>query len=153
MKDSSKQISIRLVRQTDCQQVSELCCQLGYPSTSQEIEQRVGQIQQDERHVVYVADNSNRQIIGWIHVYVCPHLQTDLQAEVGGLIVDASDHSQGIGSLLVQQAEQWAYQQGCNQVLVRSNIIRQEAHNFYKKIGYNKIKTSLVFHKVLSAFQ
>ncbi len=75
---------------------------------------------------------------------------TDLPAEIGGLIVAQSDRGSGIGRRLMQYAQQWADEQGCRSVLVRSNIVRQEAHKFYEKIGYSNIKTSLVFHKILS---
>ncbi len=75
---------------------------------------------------------------------------TDLQAEIGVLIVAQSDRGAGIGRRLMQYAQQWADEQGYRSVLVRSNIVRQEAHKFYEKIGYSNIKTSLVFHKILS---
>lgn len=81
--------------------------------------------------------------------YICPHIQVDLPAEIGGLIVDENERGCGIGQRLMQHAQQWANEQGCKNILVRSNIARQQAHDFYQKIGYSKIKTSLVFHKVL----
>lgn len=49
----------------------------------------------------------------------------------------------------MQQIEQWASLAGCDSVLLRSNIKRQEAHLFYEKIGYTNIKQSLTFHKKL----
>jgi hypothetical protein len=32
---------------------------------------------------------------------------------------------------------------------VRSNIIRERAHGFYQELGYENIKTSLKFRKML----
>ncbi len=54
---------------------------------------------------------------------------TDLQAFIGGLIVDPSDRRCGIGRRLMQYAEQWAVTQGCTSVLLRSNIVREDAHS------------------------
>lgn len=54
---------------------------------------------------------------------------TDLQAAIGGLIVDGGVRGCGIGRRLIQYAEQWAVTQGCTSVLIRSNIIRQDAHS------------------------
>ncbi len=51
---------------------------------------------------------------------------TDLPAEIGGLIVAQSDRGSGIGRRLMQYAQQWADEQGCRSVLVRSNIVRQD---------------------------
>ncbi len=84
-----------------------------------------------------------------MHIYVCPTLMTDLQAVIGGLIVDGRNRGSGIGRRLVQYAEAWAVTQGCTSVLVRSNIVRKNAHSFYEKIGYSNIKTSQVFHKAI----
>ncbi len=113
------------------------------------MQQRLYQIQQDERHAVYVAERSDGQVVGWVHLSVSQLVQTDLQAEIGGLVVDEGDRRSGTGQRLMQRAEEWAYEQGCRAVLVRSNIVRLDAHSFYKRIGYSKIKTSLAFHKIL----
>ncbi|MUL37144.1 GNAT family N-acetyltransferase [Gloeocapsopsis dulcis] len=68
---------------------------------------------------------------------------------MGGLVVDENYHGSGIGRQLLLQIEQWASQQGCESVYLRSNIIRKQAHVFYEKMGYSYIKTSLAFHKHL----
>jgi GNAT superfamily N-acetyltransferase len=147
--DSSNHTNIRLANLEDSERIAALCHQLGYPTSTAMIKQRLHQLQQDERHVVYVAEHPDMRVVGWVHVYVCQLLLTDLQAEIGGLVVDEGDRRYGTGQLLMQYAEQWAYRQGCKAVLVRSNMVRRTAHSFYEKIGYSKIKTSLVFHKVL----
>ncbi len=140
---------IRRATLADAERIAELCHQLGYPSSQTAVEQRLKNIQQEKTHAVCVAERSDGKVAGWIHVYVCPHLQVDLQAEIGGLIVDESDRSCGIGRRLMQHAQKWAYEQGCRNILVRSNIVREKAHRFYQELGYTNIKTSLVFHKAL----
>lgn len=140
---------IRLAQIGDSQQIAQLCEQLGYPTSGAAIEQRFVQIQQNKSHAVYLAERSDQQVVGWVHIYVCPILMTDLQAVIGGLIVDGRVRGCGIGRRLVQYAEAWAVTQGCTSVLVRSNIVRKNAHSFYEKIGYSNIKTSQVFHKAI----
>ncbi len=144
----SDRIDIRQATLADAQQIAKLCHQLGYACSEAAVEQRLKNIQQNKNHAVFIAESLDRAI-AWIHVYVCPHVQVDLQAEIGGLIVDENARDCGIGQCLMQHAQEWAAEQGCTNILVRSNIVRQKAHNFYEKIGYSKIKTSLVFHKVL----
>lgn len=147
--EDSNQMIIRLANVEDAEQIATLCQQLGYPTSQAIVEQRLSQIQQDEHHAVYVAQHSDGKVIGWIHVYVCQLLLADLQAVIGGLIVNEGDRRSGTGRLLIQQAEKWASASGCQNILVHSNIVRQAAHDFYEKIGYSKIKTSLVFQKLL----
>ncbi len=102
----------------------------------------------DAGHAVYVAELSG-QVVGWVHVYVSRLVVTDLQAEIGGLVVDVGYRRYGAGRLLMQGAEQWAREKGCEVVYLRSNVARQDAHAFYEKIGYSNFKTSLAFRKVL----
>jgi hypothetical protein len=35
-------------------------------------------------------------------------------------------------------------------ILVRSNVVRQQAHQFYEKVGYIPFKTQLVLHRDLN---
>lgn len=63
-----------------------------------------------EPHAIFVAESLNG-IVAWIHIYICPHIQVDLPAEIGGLIVDENERGCGIGQRLMQHAQQWANEQ------------------------------------------
>lgn len=63
--------------------------------------------------------------------------------------MDEGYRQAGIGRLLMRSAEQWAREKGCEAITLRSNVLRQEAHIFYEKIGYRRIKTLLAFYKPL----
>jgi GNAT superfamily N-acetyltransferase len=143
------QVTVRPASLNDAERLAVLCGQLGYPSSEEEIRRRLEPIGQDERHAVYVAESPGGQVVGWIHAYLRPLLEEDLQAEIGGLVIDEAWRNYGIGQRLLQQAEQWAQEQGCWAVHVRSNIIRERAHRFYQRLGYSSIKTQLSFRKVL----
>jgi GNAT superfamily N-acetyltransferase len=80
---------------------------------------------------------------------VRPLVQVDRAAEIEGLVVDEACRGQGIGRLLIRQIEQWVGEKGCDAIYVRSNIIRERAHGFYQELGYENIKTSLTFRKML----
>ncbi|MFX0145476.1 MAG: GNAT family N-acetyltransferase [Candidatus Hodarchaeota archaeon] len=54
-----------------------------------------------------------------------------------------------MGKLLMKHAEEWSRTRGCQGLRLRSNIIRENAHAFYERIGYGKTKTQWVFRKVL----
>ncbi|MFB3920620.1 MAG: GNAT family N-acetyltransferase [Terriglobia bacterium] len=87
--------------------------------------------------------------VGWVHVFVCHLVESDAFTEIGGLVVDEKWRGAGIGRLLVEQAEAWARAKGCTSIRLRSNIIRQEAHQFYSKLGYRIVKTQHAFTKTL----
>jgi GNAT superfamily N-acetyltransferase len=46
-------------------------------------------------------------------------------------------------------AERWAIEQGYRMVTLRSNVKRLRAHAFYERLGYETIKTSKSFCKIL----
>ena len=96
-----------------------------------------------------VAESPECRVIGWLHVSVSPLLEVELRAEVNGLVVDDDERSRGTGALLLQAAEEWARIRGCKNMSVRSNVIRERAHQFYLRHGYEHYKTQKAFRKSL----
>ena len=142
-------ITIRAMRPDDAERVAELCGQLGYPSTLDEVKRRSKEIAGDKHHAFLVAEVPGRGLIAWIHLYLCNLMVDDLRTEIWGLVVDEAYRGRGIGKLLMEEAEELARGQGCKAVCLRSNVIRGEAHNFYENLGYGRIKTQHVFKKQL----
>ncbi len=141
-------VIIRLAHVSDAGHIAELATQLGYPTTLEQMRRCLTQVLEARDHAVYVATLGGR-VVGWIHVCVRPLVQVDQAAEIEGLVVDEACRGRGIGRLLVRKIEWWAREKRCGTIYVRSNIIRERAHGFYKGLGYENIKTSLTFHKVL----
>lgn len=142
-------VNIRAACLEDAAKIAFLCKKLGYSAQTIEIEQRLKLLQTDRTHGIFVATQTN-EVVGWIHVCQCDLLIMSRQAIVLGLIVDENYRRSGIGKKLMQAAEKWAIKCECEAILLRSNIIRKEAHVFYEKIGFKNIKQSLVFQKALS---
>jgi GNAT superfamily N-acetyltransferase len=74
-------------------------------------------------------------------------LESDVRAEVNGLIVAAGQRGAGAGAKLLEAAEEWARRHGCRGMNVRSNVIRERAHGFYERSGYEHYKTQKAFRK------
>jgi GNAT superfamily N-acetyltransferase len=142
-------IKIRRARSGDAARIAELCGHLGYPAKPAEIAQRLRKIKPPSQHAVLVAESPERKVIGWLHVSVSPLLEVELRAEVNGLIVDGEERSRGTGALLLRAAEQWARSRGCKSMSVRSNVLRERAHQFYLRHGYEHYKTQKAFRKPL----
>jgi len=141
-------LTIRPARAGDAPRLADLCGQLWYPTTVEQVEQRLAQIQAGDHRCVYVAEVDGA-VAGWIYVYAVHSLLDDPHAEVGGLIVDEACRGQRIGERLLRQAEQWAADRGCCAVSVRSNVIRTDAHRFYQRLGYRVVKSQLALRRDL----
>jgi len=96
-----------------------------------------------------VAETKEDGVIGWAHASVTPLLEVARRAELNGLVVDEKARSQGAGAKLLDAAEKWARKMGCKGVSVRSNVIRERAHGFYLRQGYEHYKTQKAFRKEL----
>ncbi len=142
-------IKIRRAKPADAAQIAILSGQLGYPATRAKIMQRFRAIKPTSQHAVFVAESRDRRVIGWLHVSVTPLLELDPRAEVNGLIVADDSRSLGAGALLLRSAEKWARRLHCRRMSIRSNVLRERAHTFYLRNGYEHYKTQKAFCKAL----
>jgi GNAT superfamily N-acetyltransferase len=145
---SKSLIRVRRGRLGDASAIAELSGQLGYPATPAEIRSRMKKLKPATQHALFVAE-SNKAVIGWLHVSVSPLIEVPLRAEVNGLVVSEAVRSRGAGQRLLASAERWAAQRGCHSMSVRSNVIRERAHAFYERHGYEHYKTQKAFRKSL----
>jgi GNAT superfamily N-acetyltransferase len=147
MSDTAK-TKIRLARPGDAAQLAELAGELGYPTTLKEMRQRLSRLKPATMHAVFVAEAGGK-LIGWTHVSRNCVLEAPVRAEVNGLIVSSLARSRGTGKQLLRAAEEWARKQKCTGVNLRSNVIRDRAHAFYLREGYEHYKTQKAFRKPL----
>ena len=141
-------VAIRAASPDDCRGLAALSTQLGYPMSPEEAEERRSRIADHPDHALLVAEVDGR-IAGWIQVSLPRAFETALQAEIAGLVVDEASRSRGIGGRLLAASESWAREHGCRAVRVRSNVVRERAHGFYRRAGFRQTKTQRVFEKCL----
>jgi GNAT superfamily N-acetyltransferase len=139
---------IRLARMNDAERIAELTGQLGYPTAKIEMRKRLSLVLCDKNAGCYVAE-TEEGVIGWVHASVTPLLEMERRAEVNGLVVDQQVRSRGAGWLLLDAAEKWARKMKCKGMSVRSNVLRERAHGFYLRHGYEHYKTQKAFRKIL----
>ncbi len=144
-------VKIRKARRSDAGRIAQLSGELGYPATAGQIEARLRQLRPASKHGVFVAECSDATVglVGWLHVSVSHLLESDVRAEVNGLIVAEGQRSVGAGAKLLEAAEEWARTRGCRGMNVRSNVVRERAHGFYERNGYEHYKTQKAFRKTL----
>jgi GNAT superfamily N-acetyltransferase len=141
------EVTVRLVTADDAVVVAELCCQLGYAATAEEIRGRIVALPASQ--AIFVAC-LGEEVVGWIDVALTFHLQTPSFALIGGLVVKDGVRGAGIGKRLCDEAEAWSRAQGVSVMRVTSRTTREEAHRFYLRDGYTDVKTSRVFEKRIS---
>ena len=143
-------ITMRIAQDQDYKELSRLSLQLGYPCSPEDCRKFFRHLELDPDHIVYVAQSSEDVITGFVHVFKTKRLFLDPFGEIGGLVVDDKFRGKGIGKALLDFSEEWLKEQGCSEMRVRSNVIREEAHQFYLDQGYLINKQQKVFLKEFS---
>jgi GNAT superfamily N-acetyltransferase len=146
---NKNELKIRRAKSSDAPRLADLAGQLGYPTTTAQLRERFRRIQPASQHAIFVAESADDGVIGWLHVSRQPLLEEELRAEVNGLVVADGQRSLGAGARLLAAAEEWARKRGCKGMSVRSNVIRERAHKFYERNGYEHYKTQKSFRKPL----
>ncbi|MGD0707869.1 MAG: GNAT family N-acetyltransferase [Anaerolineaceae bacterium] len=141
-------VQIRPAATSDATVLVVLTRQLGYEVDAQGVADRLTHLLSIPGQAIFVAE-ADRNVIGWVHAFIVCEIETDLFAEIGGLVVDERWRNKGVGGLLMHRAEAWARENGMPLVRLRSNIIRETAHRFYSNLGYSYEKNQKVFTKKL----
>jgi GNAT superfamily N-acetyltransferase len=143
------EVKIRRAKSSDAARIAVLSGQLGYRATAAQMRERLRGIALASQHAVFVAESAEDGVIGWVHVSRQPLLEVEIRAEINGLVVAEGQRSAGAGARLLAAAEDWARKHGCKGMSVRSNVIRERAHQFYERHGYEHYKTQKSFRKPL----
>ena len=137
---------IREATAADAAALAALSTQLGYPAQPGEAAERLAALGPEGAVLVAEADGA---VLGWIHVCGIRFFQSPPFAEVGGLVVDEAARGKGVGKLLVEAGAHWAAERGYRKLRVRSNVVREDAHRFYEREGFRRVKTQAVFDRGL----
>jgi GNAT superfamily N-acetyltransferase len=140
--------AVRPARTDDAHAIARLAGQLGYPTSDGELAARLPGVAANRDAVVLVVSAPNG-VHGWIHVELKRSLLAPLTAQVMGLVVDERRRNEGIGAALLEAGEAWARERGCRAMLVGTRVTRERAHRFYRREGYELLKTSHFFEKAL----
>jgi GNAT superfamily N-acetyltransferase len=142
-------LTIRQPVAEDAPRLASLSSELGYPATGAEITARLARLLGRADHCLRVAESPSGEAIAWIHAHEQAILESAPWCEIAGLVVDPAHRGEGAGRALVTAVEAWARERGLAVVKVRSNVVRQESHPFYQRLGFDRIKTQHVYRKPL----
>lgn len=139
---------IREARIDDAEQVARLVTELGYPTTSEAMMNRLSVILTDPGYVTFVAERGG-EVVGVAGGVLSWYYEKDgIYCRLAVLAVSSSVRGLGIGGQLVQAVENWALLKGAHEMFVNSGLHRADAHRFYERCGYDR--TGFRFAKTLT---
>ncbi|RXJ04509.1 GNAT family N-acetyltransferase [Anaerobacillus alkaliphilus] len=129
---------IREAREKDVEGLAELMGDLGYPTESSEMENRMYTIfsKNDYKTYVYEEDGNLHGMIGMI---LCHRFEkSESYIRIIAFVVKSEFRGNGIGSKLLNAAENWAKQKGANMMTLNSGnrSERKESHQYYLRKGF-----------------
>jgi len=138
------EVFVRSIIEQDAESVNALSAQLGYIMPIGQTLANIKSVLATRGHTAFVAIHENK-IIGWIGVAEALQIESAPFCEIRGLVVDENYRGYGVGKLLIERVRQWAKETGNNTLRLRTNMIRMEAHLFYRHVGFKEVKEQKVF--------
>lgn len=132
----------------DAAAIARLAGQLGYDVPAEAVAERLAVLRGHGGEVL-VAVSPDGRVLGWMGLRVHVSLTSPREAEIASLVVDAPARNLGLGRRFIDAAETWARANHMNAVRVLSNTRRLDAHRFYDRSGYARIKTQQLFARRL----
>ena len=142
-------ISLRSARRKDAAAIARLCAQLGYPVSAAQVTQRLDALLQATDDNALFVLTAQATAIGWIHVLHARHIEVAAFAEIAALVIDEAHRNAHLGERLVDAAVEWAMAKGLATLRVRANVVRADAHRFYRRLGFEMEKTQAVLRRRL----
>ena len=136
-------LQIRAAGEADAAALAALCGELGYPSTTEQVLERLRLLEDHERTILVA--QAGDDVAGFIDVHVQRVVESEPYGEVGGLVVGAAYRRSGVGAALFGAAADWSRQRGLLRVVVRAGSERRGAHEFYPAIGCRVVKDQRVY--------
>jgi len=139
-------VAIRDARLGDAAAVARLAGQLGYPCESSDVRERLGRVIGSDTRSLLVAE-AGGAVVGWIGLEVVERFYFGGFADITGLVVDADHRSRGIGAALIAAAGGWARGRGLPLLSLKTNSAREDAHRFYEREGFERVKEQYQYVK------
>jgi ribosomal protein S18 acetylase RimI-like enzyme len=92
--------------------------------------------QHGQKTMVWIAENEERERVGFATVSHSTHFTNQPQAYIGELAAAETAEGHGVGSALVNACEQWAREQGYTILTLSTGAANARALRFYKHLGF-----------------
>jgi ribosomal protein S18 acetylase RimI-like enzyme len=140
-------LEIREAAPRDCETIAALIAELGYPVTTADIKKRLALLKRAGEPPLVAEKGEVIGCLTW-HVMNVLHRPRPV-GRITMLVVAESARRHGAGKALVEAAAERLAKEGCGLVEVTSNLKRTEAHEFYRRLGFER--TSYRFARPLES--
>jgi GNAT superfamily N-acetyltransferase len=143
-------LTVRTPTPADAPALATLATQLGYPAPAEVMPARLENLLNSPDATALVAEDEAGNVVALMTARLFPVIHLDAPiAWLTALIVLDSARGKGIGSMLLERAEQWATNKGAHKISLSSAMHRTETHSYYDNRGYER--SGLRFTKKLGA--
>jgi GNAT superfamily N-acetyltransferase len=143
-REPTLEAAIREARADDAAQIAGLLGELGYPTTTEQFAERFARLDAEPAVWLFVAAAGDR-LVGLAGLRVLNLVERD--EPVGRLIaLVVGEHARrmGVGRALVAHVEERARREGCVQLDLSSSDRREDAHAFYRRLGFADVSRRFV---------
>lgn len=147
-------VKIRVVKAQDKKQWLWMRMEL-WPNVSKEMhEKEISAMLADKNFVIFVARETDEKLLGFIEVSIREDiLKGCIRRQIGyieGLYVDPKARGSGIGRLLVEAGERWAFEHGIKDIATDTGIDNKESQKAYIALGYREVDRLILYRKKLT---
>jgi N-acetylglutamate synthase-like GNAT family acetyltransferase len=129
---------MRKAEQRDIEDLCVLMDEMSHTNISPEdMLNRLQMVEKSRTDFLYVCEE-NKRIVGLLGFRIRENLEELSRfGEISAIVVDSHSRRKGIGRFMMDYAEKLAGEHGCKGMWLVSGFAReQEAHIFYKQLGY-----------------
>lgn len=143
-----EQVTVRYLRESDLDDWFRLRKMLwDETADSDHKSEMIDILDHHETQLVLIADAGDGRLVGFLEASIRPFVEdcdTDHVGYLEGWYVEPAFREKGIGSLLVEQAEEWAREKGCTEMASDAEIGNKSSLAAHLSLGY--IETSRLVH-------
>ncbi|SRR6266540_1148185 len=141
-------LTIRRAKPEDAVAIAACLSALGYGTSATLVADKLSALTDSSADTVLVAEHPPAAIVGVVSVHLLPlfHAPGNL-ARLTALAVPLDHRRQGVGRALVAAAEGFAWEHDCRRVEVTSGDHREDAHAFYRALGYDVDERRFIKHR------
>jgi ribosomal protein S18 acetylase RimI-like enzyme len=131
-------VTIRHAKLNDASGLAVLMCELGYDTKRAEMETRLKVILPNPAYKTFVAVIDG-YVCGMIGTITCASYEhNDPSGRILALVTLSAARRRGIGRALIATAEKDFAQRGVTRVALNTQLTREDAHQFYESLGYQR---------------
>src|SRR2546430_7163249 len=140
--------TVRRAEAGDATSIAVCLAALGYATPPGLVADKLSTLMNSFSDTMLVADVTGTGIVGVVSVHLVPlfHAPGNL-ARLTALAVVPGHQRKGVGRALVAAAEAFAWERECRRVEGTSGDHREDAHTFYRALGYDVDERRFIKHR------